>query len=182
MAFFRKKKEEPADIPMPEFPRLPAENFPEFPSYETTRPKLESINTESSRFPTLPKEEIPKIEPYRTEEPIRIEQLKQAVEPRIIPREQKVIDVSGYMQQRPMQIKQTYPEVQREKKLFVGIEEYENAVQMMNNVRGKLIEAEEILKTLEMIRQKENEEINKWHNDIEKIKESLVMINKRLFG
>lgn len=68
-----------------------------------------------------------------------------------------------------------------EKPLFVKIEKYKSAVDIVNKIKNKLSEAEKILENLNKIKNQEDEELEKWQTDIDSIKENLLKVDKELF-
>jgi len=71
--------------------------------------------------------------------------------------------------------------VSEEKPLFVKIEKYREVMATLNELKNKLKDAGDLLVELNNIKDREEEEIKSWHNDLESIKEKLLMIDKTLF-
>ena len=67
------------------------------------------------------------------------------------------------------------------KPIFVKIDGYKEALEAIQNIKGLTSQAEETLDQLTKIRAEEDRELNKWHSDIEKIKERLLVIDRKLF-
>jgi hypothetical protein len=68
-----------------------------------------------------------------------------------------------------------------EKPLFVKIDKYRDVVSTLNSLKSRLHEADEILATLNTIKDKEAKELAAWHTDLEKIRNQLLDIDKKLF-
>lgn len=67
------------------------------------------------------------------------------------------------------------------KTVFVKIAHYKEAMRKMDDIKDKLIEAEKLLRNLEELKRKENEELRTWHQDLQIIKQGLLNIDKTLF-
>ena len=65
--------------------------------------------------------------------------------------------------------------------LFVRIERYKEAVANMEHIKDKIIEAEKILGKLDELKRKEDEELTRWHQDLETIKTKILSVDKSLF-
>jgi hypothetical protein len=68
-----------------------------------------------------------------------------------------------------------------EKPLFVKIDKYRDVVTTLNNLKSRLHEADQILQTLNSIKDKEARELAAWHKDLEKIRNQLLDVDKKLF-
>ncbi len=65
--------------------------------------------------------------------------------------------------------------------LFVKIDKYEDAVRTVDKIKEDLRKTDEILGRLEAIKSKEDAELDAWHNDIKKVKDRLLHIDRVLF-
>jgi len=70
---------------------------------------------------------------------------------------------------------------EEEKPLFVKIEKYREVMATLNELKGKLKNATDILAELDKIKEDEEKELSSWHEDLESIKEKLMSIDKALF-
>lgn len=67
------------------------------------------------------------------------------------------------------------------KPVFVKIDNYKEALEAIESIRGLSNQAEEILEQLARIRDDEDRELSKWHSDIQRIKDRLLIVDKNLF-
>lgn len=138
------------------------------------------------RFPEFPKEpKVPRYEPGIT--PTEASSIKQAVSP---PRLE--IPIRKPMARRPIMPMERRPvyeapveepeEIQkRGRTLFVKIERYKEAVAKMEHIKDKIVEAEKILSKLDEMKRKEDEELARWHQDLETIKTKILSVDRSLF-
>src|SRR3989338_8405675 len=68
-----------------------------------------------------------------------------------------------------------------ERALFVKIEKYEDAIDKINEIREKLDEAENLLRSISELRHKEEEELSSWQKEIEEIKNMLMTVDQDIF-
>lgn len=153
MKLFSKKEAKP-ELPPLKFPEFPKEG-PKVPAYESGISPAEAASIKQAI--TMPGLEIP----------IR-----------------KPMPVKPSFTERP-----TYEAPEREKEiqkrgqtLFVKIERYKDAVTKMEHIKETIIEAEKILKKLDEMKQEEDQELSKWHQDLEMIKSRILSVDKSLFG
>lgn len=136
------------------------------------------------KFPEFPKE--PKVPRYEPVSPAETTAIKQAVSPPMLE-----IPIRKPMARRPV----TYPaapmeapyepreeEVQkRGQTLFVKIERYKEAAAKMEHIKEKIVEAEKILRKLDEMKRREDEELTRWHQDLNTIKEKILSVDRSLF-
>lgn len=68
-----------------------------------------------------------------------------------------------------------------EKPLFVKIEKYKDVVETLNKLKTKLHDADEVLSRLNTLKDKESRELSAWHSDLERIRNQLLDIDRKLF-
>ncbi len=68
-----------------------------------------------------------------------------------------------------------------EKPLFVKIENYKDAMKTLDRVKEELKRTDEVLEKINEIRSNEEKELESWHNEIRKLKDRLLEIDKKLF-
>lgn len=161
MKLFSKKREEAK-------PELPPLKFPEFPKEETKVPSYESGISASEAA-----------------------SLKEAIQPRLeIPIRKPImrppVSQPPFME-RPRVEERRYEEPEekgiqkRGQTLFVKIERYKEAVAKMDHIKEKIIEAEKVLSKLDEMKRQEDEELIRWHQDLETIKTKILSVDKNLF-
>lgn len=69
-----------------------------------------------------------------------------------------------------------------DKPLFVKIDDYKDAMTTLKELKTKLKESTDILTELSKIKEREEEELEGWHNQLEEIKTKLEAVDKTLFG
>lgn len=68
-----------------------------------------------------------------------------------------------------------------EKPVFVKIEQYREALDNIEAIKTKVREAEELLSRLDQLRSQEDKELQNWHENIGRIKDKLLSVDKKLF-
>ncbi|MBS3134144.1 hypothetical protein J4214_02840 [Candidatus Woesearchaeota archaeon] len=68
-----------------------------------------------------------------------------------------------------------------EKPLFVKIENYKDAIKMLERMKEELRKTDDILIKLNEIRSNEERELETWHSEVRKLKDRLLEIDKKLF-
>ncbi|GEM_PF-2442084 len=68
-----------------------------------------------------------------------------------------------------------------DKPLFIRIDNYKKAMSMLDALKEKLTDAEDVLKGLEEVRSQEELKLETWKRDIQGLKEKLLSIDKELF-
>ena len=164
MGIFDKKEEVPS---IPEIPKLP--DLPEQNQDEMKLPEL----------PPVPKEKLPKPTFQQLGEQITLSSNKSKKEfiPKIPPKplEKRTLEISPELQpsQQP-QTRQTEP-------IFVRIDKFQTSQKNFTQIKEKVSEIESALKKTKQEKEKEDEEISAWQEDIEKIKSRLSEIDSEIF-
>ena len=170
MGLFSKKKEEkiPAissNIKLVQ-PKLNISEFPEIHKEETPvplyKPTLSEIKTEVKGQNLEIPERKPRIEPQRM----------MPFTPKIEPESYDF----------PTEDISTSRLTTSEKPLFIKIEKYKSAVEELESLKEKIHTTEEILNSLEDIRRKEDRQIQTWREELNKLKNKLLNIDKDLFN
>jgi hypothetical protein len=65
--------------------------------------------------------------------------------------------------------------------LFVKIDKYQEAIRTLNLIKEGLMNTEHILGKLQQIKSQEDNEIQQWHEQIKRIKQKVLFIDKNLF-
>ena len=69
----------------------------------------------------------------------------------------------------------------RDNTLFVKIDKYQESMRTLNLIKESLMNTEHILTKLHQIKSQEDNEIQQWHDQIKRIKQKIVYIDKNLF-
>ena len=69
-----------------------------------------------------------------------------------------------------------------EKEIFVKIESYKEAIDILEVIKEKLKTAQVILNEMKDLKKKEEAEFEEWQNKIDVIKEKLKLVNNNLFS
>ena len=72
-------------------------------------------------------------------------------------------------------------ELKTKKQVFVKMEHYKEALETIDKIREKIKEADTVLNDLRNMKQKEDEHLEKWHRDLEVIKEKLSKMDEVLY-
>jgi len=67
------------------------------------------------------------------------------------------------------------------KPIFVKIDNYKEAMENIDRIKGLTNEAEALLDRIHKIRSDEDRELEGWHRDLDKVKDRLLTVDKRLF-
>lgn len=121
------------------------------------KPMDESLD--APRFPEFEKEEFPSYKPAVSEDTI----------PEIPIRKPSLLRDSST------------DELDRRMPVFVKINKYKAVKTSLNDVKNLLKGAERAIEKLEEIKREEDEELSIWHQNLEEIKERLVIIDEKLF-
>ncbi|MDD5650405.1 MAG: hypothetical protein PHF86_08335 [Candidatus Nanoarchaeia archaeon] len=139
---------------------------------------------DSPRLPELPKLDFPSYEQqvkplYREERP-ELNEMKQMIRET---REQSEIPVRKIIPQQGLErpIHTRTFDIKEEKPLFVKIDKYKQAVNDLEHVKNRLREAEHLLDEIDRIRIEENRELENWRSEINRVKEKLLDVDKKLF-
>lgn len=166
MGLFSKKKTE-------EKQELPPLRFPEFnkelPSYESSIPTSEPSITKKAAVQSMPSINIPirKPMPTRTEEkgfPMQKPQERFRPEERTLPRMEERRDFKP-----------------KERTLYIKIEKYKDLVAKIDEIKAKVGEAERTLQKLNQLKTEEEGELRTWQNELGRIKDMLMNIDRNLF-
>lgn len=71
--------------------------------------------------------------------------------------------------------------VVRDNTLFVKIDKYKESMRTLNLIKESLMNTEHILNKLHQIKSQEDSEIQQWHDQIKRIKQKIVFMDKNLF-
>ncbi len=183
-------------MPMPQFPSYERE-FEGFEKYESDMKKLE---TEKQKDESKENIELPSREPSFTRPQPRYAERESIskerdVLPTIMAREQQITPSEFRTQltrelnreqgfPRPSgkeQVLQISQERKDERPVFVKIEQYREAIQNLDVLKQKLKETESIVSRLEELRAQEQMELSNAQNNLNKIKEKLLEVDKKLF-
>ena len=69
----------------------------------------------------------------------------------------------------------------RDNTLFVKIDKYQESMRTLNLIKEGLMNTEHILNKLHQVKTQEDNEIQKWHDQIKRIKQKIVYMDKNLF-
>ncbi|MDP2906936.1 MAG: hypothetical protein Q8O03_03260 [Nanoarchaeota archaeon] len=151
---------------------------------EDAKPELPPL-----KFPEFPKEE-PKVPSYEGGiSPAEAASLKEAIQPRLeIPIRKPIMRhaATPMMERQPVE-ERSYEEPEeretqkRGQTLFVKIERYKEAVAKMEHIKEKITEAEKVLSKLDEMKRQEDEELMRWHEDLETIKTKILSVDRSLF-
>ena len=83
---------------------------------------------------------------------------------------------SDFMEQEPH-----HKKVLRDNTLFVKIDMYKESMRTLNLIKESLMNTENILNKLHKIKDEEDAEIKEWHDEIRRIKQKVMFIDKNLF-
>lgn len=162
----RQSEERPLEFRLPEKKPLELKPLPSLPSLPSFPETLRPLTRESpfdipvrKRLPVPREQPMPAIHAVRPR-PMQQQSFKMPMERQLQPRYQ--MPAGG-------------------KPLFVQIDEYNKIIETVNNLKFSLQEAERILASLKQLKERENDELGKWEDHLSRVKDKLLMIDKRLF-
>ncbi len=135
--------------------------------------KKKEKKEDSHKLPELPKMEFPSYEPQIE----TIENKKNDFKPSRYKIEEEP-EERGY--EREM-IPRRKMDVVGDKPLFIKMDKYKDAINDIENIKKRIREAEGILGELERIKAEEDKEIESWKVEIERIKNKLMDVDRKLF-
>ena len=69
----------------------------------------------------------------------------------------------------------------RDRTLFVKVDKYKDVMAKMEMIRDKISESEKVLQRLQHIRSQEEHELKIWQDDLNRVKETLIAVDRALF-
>ncbi|MEK6819844.1 MAG: hypothetical protein AABY03_01440 [Nanoarchaeota archaeon] len=66
--------------------------------------------------------------------------------------------------------------------VFIRIDKYEDALNMFDDARKKIVEMEDLLKHIKKIKEDEYRELKDWETEIQKIKDDFEKVNRDIFS
>jgi len=126
------------------------------------------------KFPELPS--TPHTDAQRPMQPDMREAaaIKQAVSPQTRPMPARPEPMSQPMPE-PM-----HAEPMQEHPLFIQVDNYNELLDTISTIKAKLTDASHVLEELTKLKQEEDSELTAWHNDLNAIKEKLMMVDQKL--
>lgn len=155
MGMFTKKGSENEDF---------SQDVPEFKPYSEKRSNLPDLPTNRSEKPMFPT--------YESDfNSVKREIQKPAFQPR-----------NEVPARKPMmEMRQEHSIMTGDKPIYVKIDQYKEAVANVERIKALCSEADKTLAEIGRIRASEDRELQKWQEDVNKIKEKLLLIDKRIF-
>ncbi|MDD5253926.1 MAG: hypothetical protein PHG05_02365 [Candidatus Nanoarchaeia archaeon] len=71
--------------------------------------------------------------------------------------------------------------IKEERPVFIKLDKYKNVIKSINEMKKKIEETQEIISKLDQAKKEEDEQLQKWHSDLEALKERLLSIDSTLF-
>lgn len=162
-----------------EFPRLEA--MPKLTETITYEPKVPEKESKPSIDKFMPIEKEVQLAIPERKSPMPVMPRERQMMPRMQPPRQRPLQQPPMFKPIDRQLQPRYEAPRSGKPLFVQIDEYNRIIETVNNLKFSLQEAERILGSLKQLKEKENEELSRWDAHLNKVKDKLLMIDKRLF-
>lgn len=64
--------------------------------------------------------------------------------------------------------------------VFVKVSDHQDISRLLDQVRGKLAQARDLLETISALKKQEDEEIGQWHRELEDVEERLNNVDRAL--
>jgi len=174
MGFFSRKEERPRIPPSPVLPEIPEREY--------------SRSSRSSELPSIPSN--------RTHDNLNQEMVKSAMEDMPSPEEKE--DLVGELPRPPRLEARDIPSPPsfgrsvlplppvegqpRRETIFVKIDQFNNALDSLNEIEGMIRELSTDINTLKEVKVKEVEELNAWDEELKKVNARLTKIDSTIFG
>ncbi|MDD5331414.1 MAG: hypothetical protein PHE43_01145 [Candidatus Nanoarchaeia archaeon] len=71
--------------------------------------------------------------------------------------------------------------MKEERPVFIKLDKYKMVIKSINDMKRKIEETQEIIAKLEDVKKEEDMQLQKWHDDLETLKERLLSIDSTLF-
>ena len=100
------------------------------------------------------------------------------------PKEHERQEVYEFNEQQPFERSLARPSqrnIVKDNTLFVKIDKYQESMKTLNLIKESLMSTEHILNKLHQLRVQEDNEMQQWHEQIKRIKQKIVFIDRNLF-
>lgn len=68
-----------------------------------------------------------------------------------------------------------------DKPIYVKMEQYKSAMTQVDKIKALCNEADKALSTISKLRNEEDKELSKWQEEVDKIKDKILLVDKKLF-
>ena len=68
-----------------------------------------------------------------------------------------------------------------DKPIYVKMEQYKSAMTQVDKIKALCNEADKALSSISKLRDEEDRELNKWQEEVDKIKDKILLVDKKLF-
>lgn len=137
--------------------------------------KKEVRKTVGSSLPELDLDDVPEFPSYKP----AINDIKREVQKPEFEMPQRVSSIAHHLAAR----EEPTPSFESGQKgpLFIKIAQYKAALKILKELKERVSEAERTMSTLDELKAREDEELEKWKTELEDIKNKLLAIDKSLF-
>ena len=133
-------------------------------------------NKHENKLPVLPKEEKELFPSYKSEfNNIKKEISKQTFS---APKHIEVPKKIEHVQRAPVEIERP---IVGDKPIYVKMEQYKSAMTQVDKIKALCNEADKALSSISKLRDEEDRELNKWQEEVDKIKDKILLVDKKLF-
>ncbi len=148
-----KNQQMPRDLDAPDFPNLPEEDMIDIPEFSSYEPTIRDIKKEID---------------------------KDSDELEIPMREKEVAGRKMVSSELSMDIEEPRRSSKDEKPIYVKVDKYKDIIQKMSVIKTKLDSVENLMKSLENVRNEEEQKLETWRNDLMEVKKKLLSVDKDL--
>tara|TARA_Y100000310_G_C20530116_1_gene737990 strand:+ start:74 stop:640 length:567 start_codon:yes stop_codon:yes gene_type:complete len=183
---FKKKKKEEEKAPSLSKPGEHKQNLPDLPRVKDKAKGFPSYDNELGEIKKAIDKPIPKYEGGLSDIKKSIDkQISDKGEPLDIPkRKSPFLKIGSKIKEPSLPVPKHHKVEHHEgssKPIFVKLSNYKSAKTSLNKIKELAKEAEGLLTDLNQTREEEDRELSKWKSDIEKIKDNLLSIDKKMF-
>jgi hypothetical protein len=135
-------------------------------------------NRNENKLPALPKEEKELFPSYKSE----FGSIKKEIsKPMFSAPKLEVPKMRKKVEQVPEMPIETERPVMGDKPIYVKMEQYKEAMSQVDKIKALCNEADKSLSEISNLRSEEDKELHKWQEEIDKIKDKILLVDKKLF-
>lgn len=158
----------PRKLEVPDLPPLPNEDYDELSNQQMIKEVLDSDSIQKSSFDIIP----------HTDSNLSLKPLT-AVPANLILKKTKSFEIP------PIRVSEVKTEVDQNAKksdsVFVRLDKFESSIEILEDIKKKIIDIEKVLERTREIREKEEKEIEEWEREVQIVKSRLDSIDRNLF-
>lgn len=172
---------------LPELPKLPGEGLPQLPSFPQSS-FGQQFSQNAIKDAVTGKKEVDYREDFEADELEETENERRMQEP-LVPRVNEMrnvahpmTSVSNISPRRNMTTPMPMATSNKNEPVFIRIDKFEQTLKIFQKTKNKIDEIEKMLRDIKKIKEKEEEELNLWENEIANAKEQIAKVDRDIFS